>query len=47
MIAIKNDHFDMVKYLLFSTVAKKYLKQLDFNNGKGDIPEDTTDPIIL
>lgn len=39
MIAIKNNDFELTKYMLNQTVQKKFKKQLDFNNGNGDILE--------
>ena len=36
MIAIKNNDYNMVKFLLFETVQNKLKCQLDFNNGNGD-----------
>ena len=39
MISIKSGNFPMFKYLLYTTVKNKYLKQLDFNNGNGDPPD--------
>ena len=40
MLAIKNKNYDLLKYFLYETIKNKYKKQLDFNNGDGDIEHD-------
>jgi hypothetical protein len=40
MLAIKNKNYDLLKYFLYVTIKNKYKKQLDFNNGNGDIEHD-------
>ena len=40
MLAIKTKNFDLLKYFLLVTIQNKYAKQLDFNNGNGDIDDE-------
>ena len=40
MLAIKTKNYDLVKYFLAETIHNKYAKQLDFNNGRGDIDDE-------
>ena len=40
MLAIKNKDYDLLRYFLYQTITNKYKKQLDFNNGNGDIDHD-------